>query len=163
RGRQRRGATTPACPAAAGAVVGTGRGDLDALLADGHGDRGGEARGGHAPEPATQGLAVELPALVAVGQFLVVLQPAQQEARLVGRQGANDEGRQLLAVVEFQPVDAGGVVAGVGILAHGLFRSRVALWTSSSGRSSASIASRARKMRERTVPIGQSIFCAISS
>ena len=34
---------------------------------------------------------------------------------------------------------------------------------SSSGRSLAATASRARKMRERTVPIGQSIMAAISS
>ena len=44
---------------------------------------------------------------------------------------------------------------------HGRARSRVGL--SSRGSSWASIASRARKMRERTVPIGQPMRAAISS
>ncbi len=40
---------------------------------------------------------------------------------------------------------------------------RLPVWRSSIGLTRAEIASRARKMRERTVPIGQAMACAISS
>ena len=85
-------------------------------------------------------------------QFGVVFHAPQQETRLVGGQVAVHQRGQLLEIV---------IVDLVG--SHVRARSRVALWVSTKGRSSTSMASRARKMRERTVPIGQSIFCAISS
>ena len=91
-------------------------------------------------------------AYIQINQFVVMLQAAQQETRLVGRQVTVHPGRKLLLVM---------VVDLVG--AHGRLRSRVALSLSTKGRSSTSMASRARKMRERTVPMGQFIFAAISS
>ncbi|MCW0464681.1 hypothetical protein NB705_001754 [Xanthomonas sacchari] len=93
---------------------------------------------------------------------------AQPEARFVGRQFAVDQRGQLLPVVQLELVRRGAVGRrhrlGKGrAIGHTRCRSRVALSVSSRGRSSASMASRARKIRERTVPIGQPIFCAMSS
>src|SRR5690606_33018981 len=105
------------------------------------------------------------PALPARDQLAVVLEPAQHELGLVGQQLAIEHRRQLLAVVvvEFVGLWLGHVV-GLCIVAR---RHRAArsgpVSTSISGRSSASMASRARKMRERTVPMGQSMRWAISS
>ncbi len=101
---------------------------------------------------------------MAAGQLVVVLEPAQQEARLVGGQLAIDQRRQLLPVVQFEFV--GGIarrrIDAAGNI-HARLLSRVALAVSSRGRNCASMASRARNIRERTVPIGHPIFCAISS
>ncbi len=91
---------------------------------------------------------------------------AQQEARLIGTELAIDQGRQLFAVALVQALPGGGLVVlrfVQGTVGHTRLFSRVALPMSSSGRSSVSIASRARKIRDRTVPIGHPIFCAISS
>ncbi|KAG1307141.1 hypothetical protein G6F63_016523 [Rhizopus arrhizus] len=99
-----------------------------------------------------------------------MLHAAQQEARFIGAQLAVDQGRQLFAVALVQALPGRGLmvlrfverIAGQ-IAGHTRLFSRVALPMSNSGRSSVSIASRARKIRERTVPIGHPIFCAISS
>ena len=109
-------------------------------------------------------VAADLPAFPARRQFGVVLQAAQHEFRLVRRQFAVEHGRQLPPVVHEQLVGIGTDLQGVDVvgLVHRVARSvRVSL--SSSGFISWSIASRARKMRERTVPIGQPIRSAISS
>ena len=87
----------------------------------------------------------ELPAFELRPQRWVGVEAALQETRLVGRQFAVHPRAELF---EKLVVDA----------VHGRPRS-----SSSSGRRRASIASRARKMRDRTVPIGHCISCAISS
>ncbi|MNM65188.1 hypothetical protein D3C81_766170 [compost metagenome] len=91
---------------------------------------------------------------------------AHQEARLVCPQLAVDQRRQLLAMAFVQALPGGRLVVVRFVVrnaGHIRLFSRVALPMSNSGRSSVSIASRARKIRERTVPIGHPIFCAISS
>jgi hypothetical protein len=52
-------------------------------------------------------VAQQLPALLAAGQFGVVLHPAQQEARFIGAQLAIDQRRQLLAMALVQRCPAG--------------------------------------------------------
>ncbi len=95
-----------------------------------------------------------------------MLHPPQQEARFIGAQLAIDQGRQLLAMALVQALPGGRLMVlrfVERVTGHTRLFSRVALPMSNSGRSSVSIASRARKIRERTVPIGHPIFCAISS
>src|SRR5690606_10644438 len=113
---------------------------------------------------AAQHVAADLPALPAGGELAIVLQPAQHELRLVGRQLAVEHRRQLLAVVDVQLVRVGDDLQGFVVVdgSHRATRSDL-LSLSSKGFISWSIASRARKMRERTVPIGQSMRWAISS
>ena len=84
-----------------------------------------------------------MPARPCARQFRLALHAPQQEARGIGPQFAVHQGGKLFAQC----------------LAHG----SLTFASDNSGRSFSSIASRARKMRERTVPIGQFIFSAISS
>src|SRR5690606_42109972 len=56
---------------------------------------------------AAQDIAADLPALPAGGEFGVVLQASQHEARLVGRKLAVQHRRQLPAMVGVQPVRRG--------------------------------------------------------
>src|SRR5690606_13913397 len=106
----------------------------------------------------------DLPALPAARQGGVVLQPAQHEARLVGRQLAVEHRRELLAVVPLELVRIRHDLEVVGVfLLHHLVARSALVSSSINGLSSWSIASRARKMRERTVPTGQPIRWAISS
>ena len=111
---------------------------------------------------STHHFARKLPALPAFGQFAVVLQAPQQEPRLVGRERAVHQRGKLLPVMQVDLVDDRPGCCIVCLIAHRLTRSRC-VPVSSNGRSSTSIASRARKMRERTVPIGHCIRSAISS
>src|SRR6185503_17028676 len=78
-------------------------------------------------------------------QLAVVVEPAQQEAQFLVRQFAVDAGRKVFTRM-------------LVWLVH-VCSSR----SDNNGRNFSSIASRARKMRERTVPIGQPIASAISS
>ena len=94
----------------------------------------------------------------------VVLQPAPQEPRLILRQLAVEHRRQLLAVVQLELVRVGAELKGIDVVgrAHRVTRS-TSRSLSIRGLSSRSIASRARKIRDRTVPIGQPMRSAISS
>src|SRR3546814_10323607 len=108
---------------------------------------------------AAHDFAANLPALPARGQLAVVLEPAQHELRLVGQQLAIEHRRELLAVVvvEFVGLWLDHVVGLCVVTRRHLAARSGPVSTPISGRSYVSIASRARKMRERTVPIGQSM------
>ena len=87
-------------------------------------------------------------------------EPAHQEARLPGREVAVHQRGQLPPLLQRQ------LRVGVVAALHIVFDVVVVdghVFSSSSGANCASITSRARKIRERTVPIGQFITSAISS
>src|SRR3546814_2377235 len=100
---------------------------------------------------AAHDLAADLPALPARGKLAVVLEPAQHELRLVGQQLAIEHRRELLAVVvvEFVGLWLDHVVGLCVVTRRHLAARSGPVSTSISGRSSVSVASRARKMRER--------------
>ena len=159
-----RRAAAPACQAWPCGATWFGR--LHACRAGTHRDRDAMREVGRQQVVAlaTQHVAADLPAFPAGGEFAVVLQPAQHELRLVRRQLAVEHRRQLLAVVDVQLVRVGDDLQGFVVVdgSHRATRSDL-LSLSSKGFISWSIASRARKMRERTVPIGQSMRWAMSS
>ena len=114
------------------------------------GDFGVEGGARHAWAHHPQGVTLhagggQMQAFPLRAQLGVVLEATSQEAGLGLRQLAIHEGGKLLG-------------QGIGGIIHGR-----TLSLSIKGRSRVSIASRARKIRERTVPIGQSISSAISS
>ena len=122
------------------------RGRHRLLLDRQHHPRGKPLGGAHG-DLATQAVAGEVIARPGLAQRVVVIEPAQQETQLLHRQLPVHAGRKIFA----------GVLVGLCLVHVGSSR------PDSSGRSFSSIASRARKMRERTVPIGQPIASAISS
>lgn len=114
----------------------------------GRGDAGREIRRGSRLGFGSQRVADHLPAADFGPEGVVTEQSLQHEARGLVGQGAVVPGTQLFAEV----IGASGGVRGHR-RAHGF----------NSGFKRASIASRARKMRERTVPIGHCMRSAISS
>src|SRR5687767_10718720 len=94
---------------------------------------------------AAQGCADERVAHRPGARFRVALEAPHEERTLVGRELVVDESGDLI----------------VDLFGHG--RRAPLNWAYSNGASALSIASRARKMRERTVPTGHSMVCAISS
>src|SRR5690606_8317259 len=98
---------------------------------------------------AAQAVADQVIAAPGGFEFGVVGQPLDQETATVGGEFAVAQGGNLLAQLGL------GIVAVVG--AHGRTRSAPI-----SGRSFWSMASRARKIRERTVPMGQPMVWAMS-
>ena len=83
---------------------------------------------------------------------------SRETHRIDGQLAVEQRTERLAIIARVQSV----VVVGSGT-GHRCARSRRLVSWSSKGRNSLSIASRARKIRERTVPIGQSILAAISS
>src|SRR5690606_31925188 len=108
-----------------------------------------ESRRRHRAGLAAEHVATQLPAAARLAPLRVVVEPPQREARRIALQLAVEQRAEGFPICI--------MVLGGG---HQMLRSRRSSW-SSRGFSSASMASRARKIRERTVPIGQSILCAI--
>ena len=101
-----------------------------------------------------QRIADALPAIAGGAPVLVVVEALERETRDVADEFAVEQRAQRFAI-GVEMIVCGGRV-------HRVARSRFGS-VSSTGRSSASIASRARKIRERTVPIGHCIRSAMSS